>query len=160
MSTLDEWFADWDASILAGGGNATVNVTESLRALTLFVIASTGFGIHFQRSSHGLPAPGYTMSFSEALFTALHTFAIKAVVPRWMYALPISKLRQSDTAYTEVRNYIREMIKAVRQGEQDEKTTAPEAADLFRRLVAANEEGEEGRLSDDELISNIFVRIV
>ncbi|KAH7102424.1 cytochrome P450 [Auriculariales sp. MPI-PUGE-AT-0066] len=141
VSTLEQWFSEWDEKILLSKTqSAIVNITPALRDLTLFIIASAGFGMHFDRKTLERPAPGYTMSFGESLFVAIETMIVKVVTPRWMYQLPITKLQQSDTAYTELRNYIVDMIAAQRNGKQPASEASKEAADLFRRLVAANEE--------------------
>jgi cytochrome P450 len=135
-----------------------------LRELTLFVIASAGFGIRFRRDTFGDAPPGYDLSFGTSLFTAIESMFVKVLVPRWLYALPIQRLRYIDLAYRQLKAYIHDMIRAEREGTRsavdagEDKVTSMEAADLFRRMVAANEEEAPGqRLSEDELVSNIYV---
>ncbi|EJD34763.1 cytochrome P450, partial [Auricularia subglabra TFB-10046 SS5] len=147
---LDDWFAPWDAA----AEPTTTDVTDDLRHITLSIIASAGFGLKFRRENQGEPARGFTMSFGEALFTAIESMFLRIAAPRFLYALPIPALRRCDRAYSELERYIRQMTTEAR-----EKVEGGEAADLFRRLVEANEaEGEaSARLTDDELISNIYV---
>ena len=169
VSTLRQWFDEWDAEITSSRTHQTiVEVRPALRDITLLVIASAGFGMQFKRASQDKPAAEYKMTFGEALFTAIDKLIVKVLAPNWMYSLPIPALRQTDTAYTELKRYIGEMIAEARCGktsdgrvsvgraELDEKETGS-AADLFRRLVAANEADGATRLSEDELMSNIFV---
>ncbi|KAH7103503.1 cytochrome P450 [Auriculariales sp. MPI-PUGE-AT-0066] len=134
VSTLEQWFSEWDEKILLSKTQSTiVNITPALHDLTLIWHA-------LRPQDTGTPC--YTMSFGELLFVAIETMIVKVVTPRWMYQLPITKLQQSDTAYTELRNYIVDMIAAQRNGKQPGSEASKEVADLFRRLVAANEEEE------------------
>ena len=166
ISSLQEWFDDWDAQI-ASGSHTTVNTTDAMRDVALAIIASAGFGMHFgKRSSDdretktfnsSKPHPGFKMSFSESLFVAIDTMVVKVLVPRFLYALPISYLRRSDTAYDELRRYIRGIISELRAA--GKLVGGGEAEDLSRRLIQANDaelEDDKQRLSDDELISNIY----
>jgi len=72
-------------------------------------------------------------------------------------------LRECETAFNELRRYIEDIIAAARtkrlHGKSDgEGEGYGEAADLFRRLIDANDEEEaNARLSNDELASNVFV---
>ncbi|EJD41255.1 cytochrome P450 [Auricularia subglabra TFB-10046 SS5] len=154
---LDDWFSPWDAPI-AGGGRTVTNITEDLRDLTLFVIASAGFGLQFSRTTMGESRAGYTMPFGEALFTAIDTMLTRVIAPRFLYALPIKGLKKSDVAYTELQSYIKQMIAEARtKGKGIGDGDSSEAADLFRRLVEANDAEDGARLTDNELLSNIYV---
>jgi len=171
VSTLRQWFDEWDTSITASRSKQiAVDVSPALREITLLVIASAGFGMQFKRSSQEQPAAGYSMSFGDALFTAIDKLNVKVLAPNWMYSLPIPALRRTDTAYSELKRYIGEMIVDARRGkpnssrgavseDQPNLKEAGAAADLFRRLVAANEEEGTAKLSEDELLSNIFVSL-
>ncbi|EJD41256.1 cytochrome P450 [Auricularia subglabra TFB-10046 SS5] len=158
VRTLDDWFTPWDADITAHGGQTVTNVMEDLRDITLFVIASAGFGLQFSRSTMGESRAGFTMPFGEALFTAIDTMFTRVAAPRFLYSLPIKGLKKSDTAYTELQRYIKQMIVEARtRGKGIGEGDSSEAADLFRRLVEANDAEDGARLTDDELLSNIYV---
>ncbi|KZV92266.1 cytochrome P450 [Exidia glandulosa HHB12029] len=159
VRTLEDWFAPWDAEIGAQGGKITANVTESMRDITLFVIASAGFGLQFSRTTLGEKREGYALPFGEALFTAIETMFHRVLAPRWLYSLPIETLKKSDEAYGELQRYIKQMIAEARASGAAPGADAEssEAADLFRRLVDANDEEQGARLTDDELLSNIYV---
>lgn len=153
---LDAWFQEWDVS-LSSSGTTTVGITESLRDLPLLVIASAGFQLKFERATLGDCKPGHQLSFRDALFTSVHTLFTRILLPSW---LPLPAVQRSHLAFTELRKHIMELIAESRAGKLSD---GDEAADLLRRLVAANSDGdEEGtvlRLSDDELVSNIFVGV-
>ena len=136
-------------------------MTTSLRDLTLFVIASAGFGVQFSRTTLGAPRAGYRLPFGEALFTAIETMIVRVLAPKWLYALPFEGLQRSNVAYTELQGYIKQMIAEARAPGKpalDADSQPAEAADLFRRLIDANDAEEGIRLTDDELLPNIYVR--
>jgi cytochrome P450 len=164
VSTLNEWFAEWDSSPT---GPITVPIHHALREITLSVIAGAGFGMHFARRSDNrggeayakdVIQPGFTMSFGDALFTAIDTMFVRVLTPRILYRLPIQSLRRCDAAYRDLRGYIQGMIDSARKGDANAAGKGEEAADLFRRLMDANEDETDGAtLSDSELVSNIYV---
>jgi hypothetical protein len=161
VSTLNEWFQEWDAAIAASPqSNVTVGITNVMRHVTLFVIASAGFGMHFSRKHMGFHKPGFTMSFGEALFKAVESVIPKAMLPSWVYKLPIKNLQDIEMAYIELKRYIIEMIEEARAGKHvNDAQDQDAAADLFRRLLAANEDETDpkAQLSDNETASNIYV---
>lgn len=57
-------------------------MTDDLRHITLFIIASAGFGLHFSRRAVGERRPGFEMPFAEALFTAIETTFLRITAPR------------------------------------------------------------------------------
>ncbi|KAH7100892.1 cytochrome P450 [Auriculariales sp. MPI-PUGE-AT-0066] len=160
VTTLNEWFSEWDFAIAREPKRQkAVNITTELRDITLFVIASAGFGMHFSHGSMGFHKPGYKMSFGESLVIAIETMLVKAMAPRWMYVLPIKALTNCDMAYTELKQYIVEMIAEARAGNAVDRRQGGEAtADLFQRLVVANDEESDAkaRLSDEETVANIY----
>jgi len=172
VASLGEWFEDWDAEIATNSSVATtVNITDAMRQITLAIIAGAGFGMHFgKQSSDNMskrvfdsdkPHPGFKMSFAESLFVAIDTMILKVIVPRFLYALPISYLRKSDVAYDELRRYIRGIIAETRTAVKS--ADGGEAVDLSRRLIAANDgehEKAEQQLTDDELVANIYTFFV
>ncbi|KZV78423.1 cytochrome P450 [Exidia glandulosa HHB12029] len=83
----------------------------------------------------------------------------RVLAPRWLYSLRIETLKKSDEAYGELQRYIKQMIAEARASGAAPGADAEssEAADLFRRLVDANDEEQGARLTDDELLSNIYV---
>jgi cytochrome P450 len=150
---LQERFVEWDASTLANG---TKHITlDIIKDITLFVIASAGFGIQFSKATVDAVQPGHSMPFGKSIFIVVETLFVRIFVPRWLYRLPIKSLHESDEAFSNIRAYIDEMIREARESRQE--AAIGDAVDLFRRLLAANETDEMSRLTDDELVSNIYV---
>jgi cytochrome P450 len=141
---------------------------SSSRQLTRLVIQSAAFGYRssWAEDSHSVPPPGHKITIREAVAEAAELIVEKAISPRWLYYLPIPflypRLARTEVAYGELSKYFKEMIRnAKAEGLGQKEIDLNEAkegigADLFRRLIVANE--TEGTLSDDELLSNVFVR--
>jgi len=89
--------------------------------------------------------------------------ALRVITPRWAYALPIQILKDTDIAYDELKRHLTEMIERTR-AVLGGKAATPDAggADLFKRLILANDEDEEGkpRLTDGELLSDTYTFLV
>lgn len=134
-------------------------MTTALRDLALRVFASAACGISVSDSRLDNLPVGYRMSFSQALVTTSETMFARVLIPRLFYELPIDTLRQSDTAYAELPRHIKQLITDVReQGKKASTDDLDNDADLFRRLVAANELETDMsiRLTDDELVANLY----
>ena len=109
--------------------------------------------------------PGHQLQFGEALGTACEQIIFRWATPGWAYKLPIARLQvflsHMGLAYRELEDHLRGLISDSRAKTSD-ATEKDEYLqdDLLRRLVAANdvESDTEKRLSDDELLSNVFVR--
>jgi cytochrome P450 len=136
------------------------------------IIASAGFGhkISWAEDSVNEPPTGYKLTFRAALTEAIRLMFVRVLAPTWAYYLPIPKLHSAlsltTLAYEELGRYLKDMIKEAREagvGEKvdadDESAGGSKKADLFRRLIAANE-AEVGKLSEDELTSNVYVRYI
>jgi hypothetical protein len=90
--------------------------------------------------------------------------------PNWAYKLPIPSLQQlllrTRLSYQELEGHLRQLIAESRASLGDEKTTQGKSQalgdDLLRRLVESNalENDPTKRLTDEELLSNVFVRLL
>jgi len=160
MRTAKEWFGELDAGAKDEQGAVNAEVHEVMTRLALLIISAAGFGRHvsFTADAHPSPPPGYQMAFRPALLTAVHNMALKVLAPRWAYSLPIPILKQTDLAYKELKRHLEEMISRTRAQLIGEGGEGKGQADLFKRLVEANEGDEEGKakLSDGELLSNTY----
>ncbi|KLO13107.1 cytochrome P450 [Schizopora paradoxa] len=130
------------------------HAAEMTLSLTLFVISSAGFGhkISFAED-HDVPS-GHTMSFKESLHVVCVDMIFTAVVPSWLSWIS-ERTRRHAQAVKELRSYMQEMI-----DERRTSDTKSDCDDLFRNLLDANSgelDRSESRLSDSELIGNIFV---
>jgi len=133
------------------------------------IIASAGFGrkISWAEDSVNKAPPGFKLTFRAALTEAIRLMFLRVLLPSWAAYLPIPKLQPTllltATAYEELGQYMRNMIKEAKADgvgqkfDADDETGDSKEADLFRRLIAANE-AEVGKLSEAELTSNVYVR--
>ncbi|KZV80924.1 cytochrome P450, partial [Exidia glandulosa HHB12029] len=131
------------------------NFADITTLMTMFIIASAGFGHAMSWTSESAPPPGHSMTFREALAISAHSTLTKLLVPS--YAVPFrKKWRTVSKAYDELRQYVFEMIHARRALE-----TRPDRFDLFAGLLdAADADSEKMRLSDEDIVSNAFMFLV
>ena len=122
------------------------------------------------------------MSFRTALVTAVDMIILKVLLPPIVTSLHlpfISKLaKHANESYQQLGRHIQDMIsharasegsaneeragkkKNVKQNEDPEEAEAAGSSDLLRRLVSANGEAEGEKLSDDELVSYVYVSLL
>ncbi|EGN92845.1 hypothetical protein SERLA73DRAFT_163809 [Serpula lacrymans var. lacrymans S7.3] len=126
--------------------------------IALFVIGAAGFGRSISWQEDEIIPPGHKMTFKDSLHTVTTNLIIKLVVPKWAYGLS-KRLERVGLAFDELERYLYEMIQSRKNGEAKE-----ERHDLFNSLLAANDDvdltSDEVRLSDSELIGNIFIFLV
>ncbi|KAH9998644.1 cytochrome P450 [Russula vinacea] len=93
------------------------------------------------------------MTFKDALHTSSDNLILKIVLPNWTTNLT-KHTRNVDLAFTEIKQYMLEMVEARRNAE-----TVVQRHDLFNGLLdAAEDELNNGAaLTDDELIGNMFI---
>lgn len=134
------------------------NCMDFAMSLALFVLASAGFGRHVSWGDENMPPlPGHKMTFKNAISNATHGILIRLVIPdrviRWA---PTRNLETLRDAFDDFYLYMDEMVKdRLSPGKTDEKS------DLLSRLVDANDvEGEEGKLTETEMIGNMFIFLV
>ncbi|EJT99814.1 cytochrome P450 [Dacryopinax primogenitus] len=160
MRTVKEWFEALDSGKKDMQGAVTQEVHGVMTRLALLIISAAGFGRHvsFMADEHPSPPPGYKMAFRPALLTAVHNMALKVLAPRWAYSLPIEVLKNTDLAYSELKRHLEEMISRTRAQLMGDSGQGRGQADLFKRLISANEVEEEGKakLNDSELLSNTY----
>ncbi|KAI0034595.1 cytochrome P450 [Vararia minispora EC-137] len=118
--------------------------------MSLFIIASAGFGQHMSWAEEKSVPAGYTMSFKDSLHRVSSDLHLKLLLPPWMLGLT-SHLRKVRDAFDDFDKYLLEMI-AVRRAAKEEH------ADLFSNLLKATELEADAtsKLSDRELAGNIF----
>ncbi|KAI0279041.1 cytochrome P450 [Russula aff. rugulosa BPL654] len=121
--------------------------------IALFVVGVAGFGRRVTWTSDLVVPPGHQMTFKDALHILSTNLVQKLIVPSWAKNLT-KRLRNVELAFTELKQYMLEMVEARRNGNKVE-----ERYDLFSGLLdAEQDESDNGsRLSDDELIGNMFV---
>ncbi|KAG2062586.1 cytochrome P450 [Suillus decipiens] len=106
----------------------------------------------------GIVPPGHQLTFKDALHTVTQDLIIKLLVPRWAMGLT-QRFRRAGLAFDELHRYLTEMIHE-RQGSQHKEDNN----DLLSSLLSANDDDnlskDEVKLSDSELIGNIFIFLV
>lgn len=98
------------------------------------------------------------MSFAAALEAAARGLITRLVTPQWAYYLPIRHLRHVDSSYKSLTVMMRDLVNEKRNAgvrERDDKS-----GDLLDCLVRANSEEEKWKLSDEEMLSNMFVLFI
>lgn len=151
---LDLFDTMWD-----GQEEVVVNHSVDLTLpITLFVIGAAGFGRPMSWTEDGIVPPGHQLTFKDALRTVTQDLTIKLLVPRWAMGLT-KRFRRARLAFDELHQYLTEMIHE-RQGFQHKE----DDNDLLSSLLLANDDDDlskdEVKLSDSELIGNIFIFLV
>ncbi|KIM26275.1 hypothetical protein M408DRAFT_194729 [Serendipita vermifera MAFF 305830] len=126
--------------------------TETTIKLALIVICGAGFGMRVPMLAQDVP-PGHEMSFKSAVELVSDGIQIKVTLPD--FAMKLTKYTARVSAgFAELRKYMVEMI-------QDRANSYQNYNDLFSSLLAANAHDSEGlKLTDDEVIGNIFIFLI
>ncbi|KAF8606504.1 cytochrome P450 [Ceratobasidium sp. AG-I] len=159
--TLDEWFASITQT--ASQKQTEVDVVSSLNKVTLNVIASAGFGQHFPWDTPNPGAnQGLTLTLPVAIKDSIELAVWRAITPTWAYRLPVSVLAKTKLAYDEIERHIYGIIRDASYADSEQKAkTGIAPGSLLMGLLEANGTIEdELRLSDQELLSNIYVLLL
>jgi hypothetical protein len=108
---------------------------------------------------------GHNRTFQAAVTSAAHNMFTRALTPNWIYNfsqhihIPFlsATLKETRESFHDLKFHMLDLISLAHAWVSD-RTTSPMEAALLRNLVEANMTPEEGCLTDDELLSNIFVR--
>jgi len=120
----------------------------------LFIIGKCAFGFPFSWSEPPTSANG-KMTLQEALRIATDSLTLTILAPKWAYKLPIKRLKESKEANDQLTEFMQTQVEERRREVRDGTSHRD---DVFTRLVRANEDEESKyRLSDEELIGNVFV---
>ncbi|KAF4583601.1 hypothetical protein EYR38_002356 [Pleurotus pulmonarius] len=140
---------------------AEVPVVQKLTfKLALHVLGRCAFGFPVNWST---PAtlPNGSMSLNEALRIVTDTAIFAVCFPSWVYKLPVKWIQEMHVAHEQLRNFMRDKVnerRRVLHAEEGDKEVL--GRDIFTMLVAANQsEDERHKLSDQELIGNIFIML-
>ena len=121
----------------------------------LHVISGAGYGIPFDWEETAQQInKTHKLSFRGAVQCVLRNILPIVAVPKALWKLPIQSLRESEEGYNEFGAYMRELLEL-------EKCLGKKSdgQNLLSALVkhAATEDGEQGVLTDREIIGNTFV---
>ncbi|KAF8494809.1 cytochrome P450 [Gautieria morchelliformis] len=148
VGMFDSWGTDKSEVVIDHGATITLQ-------LALLVIGAAGFG---QRLSWGedkeIP-PGHRMTFRAALHTVSSHILVQIVVPKWAYYFS-KTFRHYQDSVDELQAYMQEMVAERKASEGIE-----DRHDLFSALLDANAKDDmKNRLSDQEVIGNIFIFLI
>ncbi|KAI0766849.1 cytochrome P450 [Trametes elegans] len=134
------------------------HITDITSALTLLTIGTAGFGRRMSWDENNVVVqPNHIMTFKDAFTTAAHDLVLRVIFPMWMLRLGTARMRSFARAYSELTQYLQEMVETRRSS-----TTNAVHDDLFNNLLSANkgESHEEGSFNDDMLFGNLFIFLV
>lgn len=157
---------DWWTSHDSHGIKST---DKDTRILSLHVLASAGFGLSYPfMSARDPPAPGFTMTYREALSLILEYTLIIIAVPNTLLKLPFmpKSWARAGQATTEYRRHMTNMLENERSLISQR---APGAANLMSSLVRGSEQAQKEHakedkensgpkgLTDSEIYGNVFL---
>ncbi|KAL0960014.1 hypothetical protein HGRIS_011664 [Hohenbuehelia grisea] len=145
---------------IEGWAGKTVMEVPVIQKLTfkvaLLVIGSCAFGFPFTWSEPGI-APDGSMPVQEAIRIVTETHMFKIAAPKWAWKLPIKWIQESKRAHEQLAAFMRAQVNNRKAEINDGGSLASNA---FSMLVQANElESGKLRLSDEELIGNVFIML-
>ncbi|KAG1748243.1 614 534 cytochrome P450, partial [Suillus paluster] len=124
----------------------------------LFVIGAAGFGRPISWKEDNVVPLGHQLTFKDALHTVTQDLSIKLLVPKWAMGLT-RRFRHTRLAFDELHQYLTEIIQERLESQHKEDNN-----DLLSSLLAANDDENlskgEVKLSDSELIGNVFIFLV
>ncbi|KAK0479259.1 cytochrome P450 [Armillaria novae-zelandiae] len=130
------------------------HAVEVTLSIALKVIGVAGFGHKMDWQADTVVPATHTMSFHDALNLASIGIVLKLGVPRWAMGLT-PKWAKVRAAFDELELYMLEMIRDQQTGDQKGKRY-----DLFSSLLDANDDEGEIKLTDQELLGNVFIFLV
>ncbi|KAH9478750.1 Cytochrome P450 monooxygenase 124 [Psilocybe cubensis] len=124
--------------------------------LALLIIGKCGFGFSFDWSSPPRSEDG-SLSIQEALRIVADSHMIATFLPKWIQNLPTKKFKEVREAHGKLLGFMKQQV-AERRAEV-RSNSSEGRHDAFTMLVKANEDEGKLKLSDDELIGNVFVML-
>ncbi|KII87854.1 hypothetical protein PLICRDRAFT_54898 [Plicaturopsis crispa FD-325 SS-3] len=160
IRVLGGWFEELDE---VRESTVAIDATQVMTQVTLLVISAAGFGRRTSWKDDSLsdPPPGHVLTFRSAVANAVGNVILKALTPAWLSGAHIpflsKRARWAELAFDELRLHMLDLVSTARAAFMEGKTSVTEAA-LLTNLVEANmsEDSDYKRLTDDELLSNIF----
>jgi cytochrome P450 len=130
--------------------------------ITLHVFFAAGFGHPFEWEGSDDVWQGHTLSPVGAISTVVDHLLAYLFIPKRILNLPVAYFKKIMTAYNEAGQYYREFIELEKKGLL---AKAGGAKTVLGQLVSNSFYDTEGetddeRLTDEEIIGNIFIFIV
>ncbi|KAF8145335.1 cytochrome P450, partial [Mycena galopus ATCC 62051] len=147
MMKVEEWMDQNDIMISA--------INRITSRFALIIIGRCGFGEPMSWTTVAA-APESGMSFGEALSIVSATSLARLVIPRWMYSLPIRRLREIETAFTSLDAHMKALIATRRQELKEKEQNGSERKDVFQLMLRANEGQGALSMTDDEIVGDVL----
>ena len=131
--------------------------------------ATAGFGrrVSWTADSAAEPPPGCKLTFRSAVIDSVNNVIFRALVPGWFYQLSSlikvpylsSRALSTQLAFDDLRTHMLDLVASARAEITSGERSGASGAALLRNLVVANmnQDGDSKRLTEGELLSNIFV---
>ncbi|KAJ7898135.1 cytochrome P450 [Mycena leptocephala] len=148
MIQTQGWVSEKDIMISA--------TNEFTSKFALIIIARCGFG---EPMLWNTVAEESRMPLSEALRIVSASSIARAVIPRWMYKLPIKRFRDIDAAFTSLDAYMKSLIATRREDLAAERKDS-ERKDAFRLMLCASEGQGTLSMTDEELAGNTYLMLI
>ncbi|KAH0826708.1 cytochrome P450 [Lanmaoa asiatica] len=138
---------------------------------TLLVIAAAGFGrrVSWTADSTTEPPPGCKLTFLSAVMGSVNNLIFRALVPGWLYQFLLlikvpylsSRALFTRLAFDDLRIHMLDLVASARAEITSGEHSKASGAALLRNLVEANmnQAGDEEKLTEGEVLSNIFVSV-
>ncbi|KIK52839.1 hypothetical protein GYMLUDRAFT_49677 [Collybiopsis luxurians FD-317 M1] len=140
----------WEAK-----GSGSVSAVQGLTfKLALILIGKCAFSLSLSWDDPPRASDG-GLSIQDAIRTVGETSIFRVIAPRWVLRLPLQSIQKSNTAFDSMASFMKDQVASRKLEIQDSPRK-----DLFSLLVKANEQEEsKNKLSDNELIGNIFIML-
>ncbi|CAL1711142.1 unnamed protein product [Somion occarium] len=123
----------------------------------MIVLGRCVFGLPFQWADTRNDGED-KLTFEHALRSSCESHIERLFYPRWLYRLPIQRLRFIDAAWTSLGTYMRELIVERKEELGASGSDAQlQRGDIFTRLVAGLSEDAKVGLEEQQVIGNTFI---
>ncbi|KAJ7446632.1 cytochrome P450, partial [Mycena latifolia] len=140
---------------LLSGGPVLTNLHSLLLRFTLVMICRCGFGmpVNWEQSTD----QDEVAIFDRALFVASTTLVHRLIFPKWVWKLPLKRLRDIDESWKTLIALLNALA-AIRQAQYsaEEELGEEHAADLFTKLISATNGATKYELEPPQVTANML----
>ncbi|KAH7912385.1 cytochrome P450 [Hygrophoropsis aurantiaca] len=169
---VNKWFQQLDVAAKKspnGTNGFIVDLVSPMAQATLLVISAAGFGrrVSWTADSFDEPPTGFKLTFRSAVMNSVENVIFYVLTPTWFSKLlsfvkiPYlsSRAHITQQGFEQLERHMLDLVSSARAEVAEGKTSGGVSdAALLKNLVGANmtQEGDYKRLTDGELLSNIF----
>lgn len=133
------------------------------------MLATAAFGRQVSWTSEATaePPPGCKLTFQSAVLTSVKNVIFRALTPGWFYRFSSlikvpylsSRALLTQLAFDDLRIHLLDIVSSARAEIMSGERPGASGAALLRNLVEANlnQDGDSKKLTEGEVLSNIFV---